>query len=114
MSKRIIYVEDEAECREPLVDVLELDGHTVYSYAAAEDAHHHIADKELDVAIIDVRLPGEAGDAFGAALRKSNADVTIIFLTGNYDVDKLKQSVPDAFCLSKPVDCDVLLRIVGK
>lgn len=114
MSKRIIYIEDEPECREPLVDVLELGGHTVFAYESAEDAQPHLTDTDLDVAIIDVRLPGQGGDAYGAALRNANKNVLIIFLTGDYNVENLKQHVPDAFCLSKPVDVDVLLRIVGK
>lgn len=114
MSKRIIYIEDEPDCREPLADVLELGGHTVFTYESAEDAQHHLTDGDVDVAIIDVALPGEAGDSYAAALRKSNKDIRIIFLTGNYDVESLKKHVADAYCLSKPVDVDVLLQIVGK
>lgn len=112
MGERILYVEDEAECREPLVAVLELEGHTVYGYAAAEEARHHLNDCDVDVAIIDVRLPGQSGDAFARELRKANPDVRIVFLTGNYDVEHLKNAVPDALCLSKPVDVDVLLALV--
>jgi DNA-binding response OmpR family regulator len=114
LGKRIIYVEDEADCRGPLVDVLEMNGHTVYSYESAEDAQHHLADGELDVAIVDVGLPGRGGDVYAADLRKANKSVRIIFLTGNYHLDHLKKSVPDAYCLTKPVDVDVLLQIVGK
>jgi hypothetical protein len=40
--------------------------------------------------------------------------VAIIFLTGDYNVEGLKQKVGNAFCLSKPVDVDVLLKIVGQ
>lgn len=114
MSKRIIYLEDDDTCREPLIDVLELAGHSVFGYSSAEDARPNFTDADIDVAIVDVNLPGQAGDAFAAELRRANPDVLIIFLTGNYKVDHLKELVPDALCLSKPVDVDVLLKLVGK
>ena len=114
MRKRVIYIEDDDACREPLIDVLELAGHTVFGYATAEDARPTFTDTDVDVAIIDVRLPGQGGDAFATELRRANPDVQIIFLTGDYNVDHLKDAVPDALCLSKPVDVDVLLNLIGR
>lgn len=110
--KRILIVEDEADAREPLADVLELEGYTVFAHESAEDAAMHIEENDADVAIIDVRLPGRFGDDYARELAQKCPDTKIIFLTAEYKVDALKNKVENALVLSKPVDVDVLLRLI--
>ena len=113
MGKKILVLEDEPAARAPLADVLEIEGHTVYAYESAEAAAHHLMETDCDVAVIDVKLPGRFGDDYARELGEKRPTARIIFLTGEYKLDDLKEKVPSALCLSKPVDMDVLLALIN-
>jgi DNA-binding response OmpR family regulator len=112
MAKRILYLEDEATTRTAMAYVLRQEGYEVISHPNAEEALPHIAAGDVDIALLDVRLPGRFGDDFGRELAEKSPKVQIIFLTAEEDIDRIKQLVPSSMTIRKPVDIAVLLEIL--
>ncbi|MGE4535619.1 MAG: response regulator [Desulfovibrio sp.] len=59
----ILVVDDEETIRESLQIFLEARGWDVLTAASAEQALEVLASRPLDGAIVDIRLPGQSGDA---------------------------------------------------
>jgi len=116
LGKRIVYLEDEADCRGPLADILELNGHTVYSYESAEDAQHHLTDGDLDVAIVDVGLPILDGYQVAAEVRQhmGPAAPRMVAMTG-YGQESDRRRARDAGFdrhLVKPAEMSEIIAVL--
>lgn len=75
----IIVVEDHDPARVAMGLLLEREGYRVAMYRSVEHAENDIRQNLPDIALLDVRLPGKWGDAFGSELRQLSADMRIIF-----------------------------------
>jgi len=89
--KRILVVEDEGDLAESLKYNLERQGGYTVTVAATGEAGLTLArEKEFDLILLDVMLPGMDGYEVCRALRASRHEVPIIFLTARVDeTDKL-------------------------
>ena len=58
MGEKILVVDDEREIADLVAVYLENEYYTVFRYYTAEDALACIQKEELDLAILDVMLPG--------------------------------------------------------
>ncbi len=80
--KKILVCEDEASIRSFVVINLQRAGYTVLEAADGEEALRlYDADGEVDIALLDVMLPGIDGFEVCRALRARNASMGIIMLT---------------------------------
>ena len=61
MGERILVVDDEREIADLIEVYLKNDGYTVYKFYNGMDAIKCIAEKELDLAILDIMLPDMDG-----------------------------------------------------
>jgi len=77
---RILVVEDEARIAEVVQSYLEGQGHTVDRAATGEDALAAAASRRPDLVILDLGLPGMAGEEVCRRLR-TQSDVPIVMLT---------------------------------
>jgi len=111
-TQRILYLEDDASTRQAMVYILEAHGYEVYSYPSAEAAAPHLSQDGLDLAIMDVRLPGRRGDDFGRELAEKHPALRILFLTAEADIDAIKHLVPGSMVIRKPVDVEALLELI--
>jgi DNA-binding response OmpR family regulator len=84
----------------------------VASYPSAEAAAHHLGVDDVDLAIMDVSLPGRRGDDFAREYAEKHPRVRIYFLTAEAEVDQLKHLVPGCMVLRKPVDITALLELL--
>jgi FixJ family two-component response regulator len=66
----------------------------------------------MDIALLDVRMPGRCGDDFGRELRARCPKTMIVFVTGEELLEPLKEVVPDCYVLRKPLDAAVLLELL--
>ena len=82
----IMIVEDEASIRQVLSMHLKLVGHQVRQAQDAQAARSLFAEKEPDLALLDIMLPGEDGFSLGEYL--IDRGVPVLFLTA-------KTAVPD-------------------
>jgi two-component system, OmpR family, response regulator RegX3 len=100
---RILVVEDEARIAEVVQGYLEREGHMVVRAATGEDALADFARRRADLVVLDLGLPGMAGEDVCRRIR-AESDVPIIMLTardGEEDLVKGLQLGADDY-LTKP------------
>lgn len=117
MNGSVLVIENEPLVLEALEDILDLVGLHVVS---AEDGEEGVAayQKHLDqieLVILDMRLPGKDGPDILKALRTINPAVKVIVSSG-YDEDEIAQRFIDhqpIQILKKPYDAETLLAKVN-
>lgn len=115
--RRIVLVEDSADARTALQQLLELDEHDVTVAADGESGLAVIVETMPDVAFVDVGLPGIDGYAVARAVRAEPrcAGVALIALTGYGQPSDRDRALVAGFDshLVKPVDHRTLTRILA-
>jgi len=116
MKPTVYIVDDDQGIREALVQLLEIAGFSVKTFA---DGASFLAAYQQDCAgcvLLDVAMPGMSGHEVQAELLARGEQVPIVFLTGHGDVPmavrSLRQGALDF--LEKPVRTDVLLERVSR
>jgi CheY-like chemotaxis protein len=110
----VLVVDDDPDIRETLRFVLEDAGYPVYSAENGEEALHVLAasDPLPGLILLDLMMPIMSGDEMLKALKSVHAladiPVTIVTASGA-PMPPLASGL-----LKKPVDLDVLLRIVAR
>lgn len=82
MSANILIVDDEPAVRETLGEWLQAAGYTCELAAAAEEALHRATGADVDVALLDLAMPGQDGVWLARRLREREKDVALIMCTG--------------------------------
>ncbi len=77
----LLVVEDHQGLREVTVDILASQGHRVAGVDSAESFDELPLDFPIDIAILDLNLPGEDGLALAKRLRQIKPDIGIIMVT---------------------------------
>ena len=80
---QILVIEDEPSIREMLRFALERDGHEVHEAGSSAAARAVLADRDIDLALLDWMLPGGSGLEFLRALRREerSRSLPVIMLT---------------------------------
>jgi DNA-binding response OmpR family regulator len=109
-------VEDEANIRSLLQDMLVRDGYQVESVESGEAALSSISTQVFDMALIDLKLPGIGGIELMSALRQQLPEIVVIVLTAHASletaVEALRQGAHDY--LFKPCKSVELLESVRR
>lgn len=109
-QKHIVVVDDEPGIRETIGEYLELHDFSVTTVDGGDGLREVIDDKDVDLVLLDIRMPGEDGLTLARFLRE-NTHVGIIMLTAAGEVvDRivgLEMGADDY--LAKPVDLRELL-----
>jgi DNA-binding NtrC family response regulator len=113
MAMRIMVVDDEKNIRDLLEIFLEKKGFGVVLASNAEDALNIAAvDKEINLAILDNRMPGIQGADIIDRLKGMSPGIKVLLLTGS--ISSTQRDVPfDAF-LRKPIDLYKLLEMINQ
>ena len=82
----ILIVEDEAKMRRLLELNLGEDGFTTHSAEDAETGLKLLRDNPIDLVLTDLKLPGMNGLEFLQAVKRQNAALPVIVMTGHADV----------------------------
>jgi DNA-binding response OmpR family regulator len=112
----IVVVEDHQLLRESVVDMLSASGHRVTGVESAEALGDEVALARIDVAVLDIQLPGESGLQLMQRLRRSQPGLGIIAMTALSAIhDRVAgyESGADVY-LIKPVDPRELLAAVAR
>lgn len=116
MGATILVVDDEAAIRDLFSEWLGLAGHTCLAAGSAREALTLTAATAADVALLDLRMPGEDGVWLARRLRERQQDLAIILATGaqSFDaaVEGLRLGVLDY--LLKPFSRQQLLESVAR
>lgn len=112
---RILIIDDEADIRESLETLLELEGYTIDTAVNAADGERALARSSYDVVLLDMMMPDRTGIEFLEDFRKRDTETPIIFITAYGSVEvavqALKAGANDYF--SKPWDNEKLLLEIG-
>lgn len=110
----IRIVDDEADVREALQLMLEIEGWQTASYDSAQSFLVNDNHRVPGCVLLDVRMPGKSGLELQQIMLQRQIDLPIIFLTGHSDIDvaiaSLKRGARDF--LLKPVDGQKLLEAI--
>ena len=117
-SLRVLIVDDEVLLADYVACVVEDHGHEVVGTAmTAGEAMQLLREHRPDVAILDIRLKGEAdGVDLAGSMRASGLSVPHIFITGSGDPEtraRAAATTPLAF-LQKPFNDAKLLGVLAE
>lgn len=111
----VLLVDDEPAIRLTMGEFLKRAGYTVLSAADYESAVTHKADN-LDVAIIDINLPGKSGVDLLQKLQSAEIYIPVIMITGEPNLSVIPEIVRAGAYdfIAKPIIKDVLLSAVAR
>ena len=113
---RILVVDDEYSVRDSLASWFRKDGHDVVAAGNAEEALDMLRADGVDVAIVDIKMPGMDGVELQKRIRELDPSLAVIMITAFASVDTavrtLKQGAFDY--VMKPVDPDELSHLVRR
>lgn len=113
MATRILVVDDEKNIRRTLRMVLEGPGYQVVEAGSAEEALRLLDDEDMDLVVLDVRLPGMNGiDALNQIRKRPGLDaVPVVMISGHASLAEAVHAVQlgAADFLEKPLDRDRVL-----
>jgi two-component system response regulator RegA len=107
-----LIVDDDDVFHNRLSRAFELRGWEAHVAASGREALMCARESGPDLAIVDLRMPGESGLDVIKSLRELDATITIIVLTGYGSIATALEAVRCGadYYLSKPVDVDQILH----
>jgi len=92
-GKRLLIVEDEETLRESLRRVLIQEGYDVDSAGSSEAGMKSLGQKEYDLVITDIVLPGMNGIQFLRECRKKNPGLKVIVITAFASIETAVEAI---------------------
>ena len=112
---RILVVEDDRDLNRSVCDFLNRSGYEATGCLNANDAYDAMYDKEFDLIVSDIMMPGTDGFEFARTVRGLNENIPILFMTARDDFASKQRGyrvgVDDY--MVKPVDLDELFLRIG-
>ena len=112
----ILVVDDDADMREMLQDMLKDRGHQVTTAGSGSEALKALSEGDYWVVLTDLRMKGMQGLELLTEIRRSHPDVNVILMTGfgsvETAVEAMKHGASDY--LTKPVKKDELVRVIER
>ena len=108
---RVLLVDDEKEFLEVLIRRLSKRQVNVDGVSSGEEALQYLQVRPIDVAVLDVKMPGMDGIALLREIKKINPLIEVIMLTGHASLEVALEGMRSgAFdYLMKPAEIDELL-----
>ncbi|CCH50149.1 response regulator [Pseudodesulfovibrio piezophilus] len=106
----IIVVDDVSDAGMLVKRILERKGHSVTAFTEEEEALKHAAEKQVDLAILDIKLKKMTGVDVLEELKKLNPETKAIMLTGYPTLETARESLrlgAQEYCV-KPINKDEL------
>lgn len=92
-SLSILVLDDERVFRDEIKEFLETDGFVVYSSAKPSEAFEILKQNEVDILILDLKLPEMDGLAVLQKVKELYHDIEVIMITGHGDMDAVIQAM---------------------
>ncbi len=112
---RLLIVDDDADIRETLVEVLSYDDHVVEVARDGLEAQRILEESEFDIVLCDVRMPGKDGMELLEWARQHKPETEFIMLSGHANIETaVAATKKGAFdFMEKPLDLpklEILIR----
>jgi CheY-like chemotaxis protein len=113
-NRTVLLVEDDADNRELMAEVLESSGFGVVAAAGGAEAIALLRARPFDVVVTDVGMPGVGGLEVARAAKAARPDLPVLVVTGYSERDDLTAAEGREIdrLLVKPVDPDALVGAV--
>ena len=115
---RVLVVDDSTDTVDMLRQLFEMDGAVVATAHGGAEALEIAANKDFDVVLSDISMPGMDGFEFVSRLRKipGQKNVPVIALTGFGRAEDVERARAEGFLshVTKPIDVSNLLEILRK
>jgi len=117
--KRILVVDDEAQIRTMLTQMLELEGYEVHTAENGEDGLALVGRYAFDLVITDMIMPVKDGLKFIMELVRDYPDLRVLAISGGGAIKAeryltMASYLGDIATLEKPFKREVLLDLVRK
>lgn len=113
-SKQLLLLDDDRLVQATLGEGLRQAGYRVVTASSVEEAEEVLAGGGIDLAILDVRMPGLTGLDLARRLHAADSEVPFIFLTA-YSDEELVEQASEAGAMGyvvKPADPDRLVPAI--
>jgi len=105
----VLIIDDNVNLAENIAEILQLDGYAADVAASGEEALSKAASGQLDVVVIDYRLPDTNGAALLRRLREIGVQAHAIVMSAYTDDQTIADAASaGAAFVAKPVDLNVL------
>src|SRR5438876_7345198 len=110
----VLIIDDEAEIRESLQTLLELEGYDVEAAGSGEEGIAHIEERPFDLVLLDLALPDRNGMDVLRDIRVHDPHLSVIMITAYGTVDNAVKSMQFGATnfIQKPWDNEKLLADV--
>src|SRR5437588_2006253 len=110
----VLIIDDEAEIRESLQTLLEMEGFEVETAISGEDGISQMADRPFDLVLLDLTLPGRNGMEILAEIHSHDSSLPVIMITAYGTVENAVRAMQSgaANFVQKPWDNEKLLADV--
>lgn len=114
LAGAVLIIDDEAEIRESLQTLLELEGFAVETAATGEAGLQRIGEHPFDLILLDLALPGRNGMEILAEIRSHETGLPVIMITAFGTVENAVRAMQGgaANFIQKPWDNEKLLADV--
>jgi DNA-binding NtrC family response regulator len=111
---RVLLIDDEQIFVDSLTKILRRRGMKVLSAPNGAAGLELLSKEEVDIIVLDVRMPGMDGIATFQAIRERDSLTPVIFLSGHIDIKQVAQALKDgcAEVLLKPCPIDNLVSCI--
>ena len=89
----ILLVDDEDAIRYSISKALQRVGYHVHTAASGEEALERLAERDYDVVLTDIRMPGLSGVELLVQIKEKSPDVVVILLTGYASLETAIESL---------------------
>ncbi len=116
-SKTLLFVDDEEEILDILVDLFSEEGYDLHTATKASDALNIINNYKIDFVLSDLKLPDASGSDLLSQIRERDPDTIRVLTSGYLDVQfgGIAEDQKDGtLYLSKPWDVLTLKQLVNE
>jgi DNA-binding NtrC family response regulator len=112
----VLVVDDHAQARQSMADVLRRAGHRVRCCSGAHEALRVLDEEGCDCIVTDLKMPGMTGLEFIVQLRERRDPAQVVMVTAHATVSSAVEAMRHgAFdYIEKPFDVEQLERLVGQ
>jgi DNA-binding response OmpR family regulator len=110
----ILVVEDDADIRETIAAILEMEGYAVELASNGEEAVTAIDQRQPSLVLLDMRMPVLDGWGFARVMRERGVQVPIIVMTAAQDAGRWAREIGAQGYIAKPFDLGDLLSQVAR
>ncbi len=116
MPETILVVDDLEDIRSILTTVLEKEGYAVVTAADGHEAMEKISSTRIDLAIVDINMPGPDGLEVLKHIKRSSVDTEVIMMSGYTTIDTAIEALRRGACdyIVKPFDIHTIADTIGR